>query len=618
MCTLLRVFFGLMLLAAAPAVRAQDIDSTLAARFQLADTYLRAGQFDRAISLLEDLYAVSPSTYVVYEKLREAYENVKRYDDAIRLIDERIATEQLPVVLVSQKARLYFLMGDEPRALATWDEAIALEPDKATAYRVVYQTLVEVRLFEHAVEVLEKGRTALNDPALFRMDLAYLFNLTGRHAEAMTEYLGLIEESDRQLSFVRSRLGRFLDQDGVLQTSLPVVEEAVRKTPLNRSFRDLLGWLYLEADRYDDALTTYRAIDRLEQENGNVLFSFAQQAADAGAFGVASEAYREVLKRHPDSPAAADAQFGLGDMLQKQAEDLGERAVDDAGSRRPAPHYDEALAAYQHFLKTYPTHPYYPEVLGRLGRLQLDVFFDLPAAEQAYAEVTAIYANTEVADQAAFDIGRIALMRGDLDQARLVFAKLVERLRIGELAELARYELAMLHFYQGEFESALTISAPMNENTSTDIANDAIELKVVLIENKGPDSLNAPLRLYARSALALRQRHFDVALAALDSLLQNFGSHPLADEARFGRAQALRQAGRANDALAALLEFPLIHPTSHLTDRSLFEAADIYELELGQSDLAAAAYTRLLTDYPGSLLVPRARERIRFLRGDEL
>ncbi len=617
MCTLRGVFSGFLLLASV-SVHAQNIDSTLAARFQLADTYLRAGQFDRAITMLEDLYAVSPTTYIVYEKLKEAYENVKRYDDAIRLIDTRIASEQLPVVLVSQKARLLYLMGDEPRALATWDEAIALEPGKATAYRVVYQTLVEVRLFERAAEVLEKGRAVLNDSALFRMDLAYLYNLTGRHADAMTEYLGLIEENDRQLSFVRSRLGRFLDQGEVLDASLPVVEEAVRKAPLNRSFRDLLGWLYLEANRYEDALTTYRAIDRLEQENGNVLFGFAQQAADAGAYGVASQAYREVLQRHPDSPAAADAQLGLGAMLEKQAEDLGERALDDAGNRRPAPHYDEALAAYQHFLTTYPTHPYYPEVLGRLGRLQLDTFFDLAAAELAYAEVTAIYANTEVADQAAFDIGRIALMRGDLDQARLVFAKLVERLRIGELAELARYELAMLHFYQGEFESALTISAPMNENTSTDIANDAIELKVVLIENKGPDSLNAPLRLYARSALALRQRHFDHALDALDSLLVNFGSHPLADEARFGRARALRQAGRASDAVAALLEFPLIHPMSHLTDRSLFEAADLYEYDLGQPDLAAATYTRLITDYPGSLLVPRARERIRFLRGDEL
>ncbi|MEZ4700358.1 MAG: tetratricopeptide repeat protein [Rhodothermales bacterium] len=614
-CTLRTLFLGLLIATALPAA-AQQIDSTLVARFQLADTYLRAGQFDRSISLLEDLYAESPSTYVFYEKLKEAYESVKRYEDAIRLVDDRIAREDAPVVLTAQKARLYYLMGDEAQALATWDAAVALEPGKATAYRVVYQSLVEVRLFEQAVAVLEKGRDVLGDAALFRMDLAYMYSLTGRHADAMTEYLGLLDESDRQLSFVRSRLGRFVEQEGVLEASIPVAEEAVRKTPLNRSYRELLGWLYIEADRFSDAFNTYRAIDRLEQENGNVLFGFAEQAADAAAYKVASDAYREILERYPDSPAAADAQFGLGSMLEKQAEDLGERAVDDAGNRRPAPRYEEALAAYQLFLKKYATHPYYPEVLGRIGQLQLDVFFDLDAAETAYAEVTAIYGSSEAADEAAFDTGRIALMRGDLDGARLIFSKLVDRLRIGELAERARYEMAMLHFYRGEFEAALTISAPMNENTSTDVANDAIELKVMLIENKGPDSLNSALRMYARSALALRQRHFNEALATLDSLLQDYGTHPLADEARYSRARALRQAGRAEDALAALLEFPLIHPTSYLTDRSLFEAADIYEFELGNDDEAVTLYARLLTEYPGSLLGPRARERIRFLRGD--
>ncbi|MFB3131406.1 MAG: hypothetical protein ACE10K_02670, partial [Rhodothermales bacterium] len=34
-------------------------------------------------------------------------------------------------------------------------------------------------------------------------------------------------------------------------------------------------------------------------------------------------------------------------------------------------------------------------------------------------------------------------IRGDLEQARLIFARLVEQLRIGELAEQARYEQAM-------------------------------------------------------------------------------------------------------------------------------------------------------------------------------
>ncbi len=219
------------------------MDSTLVARFQLAESYLRAGQFDRAISLLEDLYEASPATHVFYEKLKEGYENVKQYDEAIALVDKRIALDANPVVLLSEKARLYFLKGEEQSAYDTWDEAIATAPNHVNTYRVIYQSLSRVRLFERAVKILEEGRVKLNSKDHFQMDLAYLYSLTNAHDKAMQEYLALLSNNERQLSFVRSRLGRFINQEGVLDKGIPIVETVVRDAPLNRSFRELLGWL---------------------------------------------------------------------------------------------------------------------------------------------------------------------------------------------------------------------------------------------------------------------------------------------------------------------------------------------------------------------------------------
>ena len=595
---------------------AQQIDSTLVARYQLAESYLRAGQFDRAITLLEDLYETSPTTFVFYEKLKEAHESLKQYDEAIALVDARIKTESLPVQLTAEKARLMFLKGDENGAYTIWDEALNLSPQNANTYRVVYQSLYNVRLFERAVDVLERGRAALDSQELFQMDLAYLYSLTGDYAESMQEYIGLVEQNERQLSFVRSRLGRFVDQEGMLDKVIPVNEEAVRRAPLNRSFRELLGWLYLENEQYDAALDVYRAIDRLESESGNVLFTFAQQAADASAYETASKAFAEILERYPDSPAAPEAQVGVGEMHEQHARELAERAFDEKGNRISAPHFEASLEAYRIFLQKYPNHPYYPEVLQRIGRLQQDVFINLGAAESTLLEVLNNYPTSAASEQADYDLGRIAVMRGDLEKARLLFSRLVDRLRIGELAEKSRYELSLLHFYRGEFDAALTLSQVMNENTSTDVANDAIELKVLLVENRGPDSLDTPLKLYARASLLERQRAFEMAIASLDSLIFNAGNHPLIDDARFLKAATLRKIGRTDEALAALLEFPLIHPDSYLVDKSLFSAAEIYEIELRDDDLAVDTYSRLLSEYPGSLLATKARERIREIRGD--
>ena len=624
---LLSLGLSSLLLSARPAAAQEaDVpgvttlgDSTQVQRFRLADAYFRAGQFERAITLLEDLYAGAPQTFAFYEKLKTSYENVKRYDDAIRLVEARMEGGSANPVLLSEKASLLYLKGDEEAAFQTWDDALATDPENASVYRAVYQSMLSQRLFEEAAAVLERGRKALDDKQLFQRDLAYLYSLSGEPARAMDEYLALLEDDERQLGFVQNRLSRFTEGGGnALDESIAAAKRAVRKRPLNRAYRELLAWLHLEADQYRAAYDVYRAIDRLEKEEGRVLFGFALLAADADAYEVALDAYDEILRRYPDSPAAPEALFGLGQMHERWGEETGEAALSATGDPTAAPHYEEALATYRRFLLTYPTHPYYPDVLRRIGRLQLDVFLQLGQADSTLNAVIERYGRSPAAEQAAYDLGRIALLQGDLGTARLAFSRLEEELRLGELAEQARYELALLHFYQGEFDAALTLARALNENTSTDIANDAIELKVLIAENQGPDSLSVPLGRYAHARLLLRRHDAQAALDTLDVLLSKSGNHPLADEARFLRARALRESQQTEAALAALREFPLIHPQSYLADQSLFLAAEIQGEELNDADGAIKTYTQLLADYPGSLFAQEARARIRRLRGDTL
>ncbi|MCH8277277.1 MAG: hypothetical protein IIA50_07070, partial [Bacteroidetes bacterium] len=91
--TLLRCVGAIALSLAAGPTRvseAQAADSTLVARFQLAESYLRSAQFERAISILEDLTLRSPEIHVFYERLRKAYETLKTYDAALTLRDKRV------------------------------------------------------------------------------------------------------------------------------------------------------------------------------------------------------------------------------------------------------------------------------------------------------------------------------------------------------------------------------------------------------------------------------------------------------------------------------------------------------------------------------------------------
>ncbi len=601
----------LVLMGGPQGASAQAIDSTLVARYQLAESFLRSAQFDRAIALLEGLLERSPDTYVFFDKLREAYASVKRYDDAIALLESRIVPGEAGTALRAEKARLQYLNGDETRAFATWDETLEQAPGRPGTYLVLYRSMMQMRLFERATAVLEAGRDALGNNNFFQTDLASLYSLTGRHADAASEYLGVLAQNERQITFVRGRLSQHIDQENALNATIAAAEKAVREEPLYRAYRELLAWLFLEGGRYQKALDQNRAIDRLEDQQGRVLYAFAQQAGDAGAYAPALSAFEEILQRYPDAPSAPEARRATGLLYEQWAN----RAL-EAGDPRSDSLFSQAMDAYGRFMEIHPGHTLLAEVQYRIGRINQDIFLDYEAADEAFSTVIRRWPTSEVADRASFELARLAVTLDRIDQARVRYARIAERLRTGELAEAARFELALIHFYRGEFDAALSLTESMKENTSADVSNDAIALKVLLVENRGPDSLDVPLRGMAKALLLVRQRSLEEALSEIDTVLDILGNHALIDDLMFERAKLLAALGRYAESVWAYKEFPLIHPDSYLADRSLFAAARIESEILGDDRAATGTLTRLLTDYPGSLLASETRDIIRGLRGD--
>ncbi len=609
----------LVFAAAAPVdaqnhrVRAEENDAPpepeSAARLRLADSYLRVGQYERAIALLEELRQTDPASHPVFDRLRQAYESVKRYDDALALIDSYLLSAPDDELRVRRAAVLY-AAGREADAFAAWD-VLAEQAERTKnlgLFGVLYRMQFEQRLFGRSIAVLEQSQRAVA-PDAFVHDLAYLYSLNGQHAEAASTYVRMLRGEPRQQQFVRQRLQRFTEQPEAVDAAVSVFEQAVRDEPLERPVRELLAWLYAEQGQYAKALDATRAIDRLEGEQGQALYQFAERAQSAGAFDQAAAAYAEILARYPDSPAAPEALAGRGILLQLWA-DADTVSADSAGAR-----YRRALGAYDQFLTRHPTHPATPNVLLQSARLRLDHLDDAAGADSLLTLLTTRFPSAPAADDALFERGRIAILGGKLDDASLAFAGLEDRLRVGDLAERARLERARIHFYRGEFESALTLAEILTDNTSNDTANDAIALTLLLTENEGPDSLNTPLRRFSGASLLARQGRLVASLNALDALSADFPKHALYDEMAMLRADALRDLDRGDEAATVLASLVDSTPGSYLADRALLELADLH-VARGDEDAALVTLARLLSEYPGSLLVPDVRTRVRRIRGD--
>lgn len=635
-----RLALTLLILAVAVAAwpmadgHAQQIERSLVPKFQEADALLRDGEYERAAALFEALVNDSPETYVFFERLLRAYENMKWYDEAIARIAER-GEYAGNVSLMAEKGRLLYLDGQEQPALQMWEQTIEADPQNEQTYRTVYRAMTDVRHMTGAADVLEEGRERLGDADAFRFELANLYGVTGQHDRAAAEYVQVIASDERRLSFVRNRLSRLFEQDGALEAAIPVVEAAVEDEPLYQPFRELLGWLYLEGEHFEQALDAYRAIDRLEGSNGRQLLSFASAAIDGSAYAAALTAYQEVIDRYEDSGAALRAQLGLaatfehwGDELSEMSAaprasleeqmqpDESENASEDQAEEMTAEHaYRRALKGYESFLDSEPGHQQEATVLERIGRLHLEVTRDFDAAEAAFRQLLEDHSQAEEAPRAAFNMGRVALKRGDLERARVFFSRVIDERRTGELVDEARYELALLHFYRGEFEASETLLSAVRSNTTSDVANDAIELRLLILDGQGPDSLHTALRTLATSQLLQRQHHHEAALSRLDTLLAQHASHSVAPAAWMARTESLQALGSVAEAVDQLLELPERFPRSTLADKALFRAASILEHQIGDEAAALDTYIQLIESFPGSVRVSDARERIRILRG---
>ncbi len=592
-----------------PASEEEQLEGNASARYQLALGYLRGMQFERAIAVLQELRNEYPRQQIFFDKLKEAYISTKKYEEAILLLDDLIANrdENQNLHLVAERAQLLYLSGDEPAALDAWYSMVESANEIETSYRIAYGSMIEVRLLVQAIDLLKQGRQVLRNQNLFHAELAYLYSLTGQHRFATREYLDLLTLNERQLNYVRGRLGRDIQQEGALEVAVQVTLERVLAQPHLLQLRELLAWLYEESGDFDQAYLEITAIDKDHDARGQEIYQFALRAAEAGAYAAAGKAFQSVLETHPEEEIFAQARLGIADMYRLQAQRIGQSPDD----------YQNSLDAYEQFLLDFPDHPQVPMVMAQIAALHQDVFRNRAAARMILQRLAMKYQNSSIGQQSQFDLGRLAIEEGDLEQAAIIFAQLSAGTD-GELFARSKFEEAMIHFYSGDFAQTHATLDYVREETDKETANDAIILRLLLLESSASDSTNLALSSYAQALLLLRQQKANETVLRTQDILTQWERHPIADETRFLRAEALLMNGQADDALIAFGEFPLIHPQSPLRDRSLFHYAEILETIHGDTSGALQAYTDLLTQYPGSLLVEKVRERIRTLRAANL
>ena len=154
----------------------------------------------------------------------------------------------------------------------------------------------------------------------------------------------------------------------------------------------------------------------------------------------------------------------------------------------------------------------------------------------------------------------------------------------------------------------------LRASTSKLIANDAMELSLLISDNMEDDSTYTMLSLFADADLLLYRNQLDSAWEGFDNVTRQMLSHPLFDEVLMRKAQIRMKQARYAEADSLLQRLVDFYPTDITADDALFLMAQLNEDHLGNPTKALECYEKLLVDYPTSLYVDRARKRYNNLK----
>lgn len=597
---------------------------------RLAQQYERGGDYRNASELYERLYTREPQNFTYFDGYRRMLMQLREYDTAISMTEERLHQNPRDVNLLSTLGGMYYQAEDREKAFDIWEDILNIDPRNIVSYQQVASRMIENRLLDQAIEVYKRGRENIGQAYIFANDLAFLYASTMNYRGATREYLIILEHTPQQLSFIQSRMSMYVLRNDGLEQAVEVAEEKARQHPDMVQFRRFLAWLYREAKEFYKAYEVYHDIDRSQNAQGAELYTFAQIAFREREYRIASQVYSDILKLYPAFERIPQVRFGYArcleeislaaDSLYKAIYPVSPPAEEERISEMRTS-YDRVIEAYRSIVRDYGGSQVGGQALFRMGLIKYHWYFELDGALETLYQVIRLYSRGDIYMDARAVIGEIYIVRGSLDDALIHYNALLEAQHVTEdykdLAILRRAEIA---FYRGEFDYALEELTELAHKSNSSYANNAIELQTFIIENREPALRGVrsddALIMYARAMLQKRQQRYPEAIATLEFIVDEYQDALLVDDALLTMGDLLFSMQRFDSAINAYRKIQSLEERSIVSDRALMRIAEIFQHGIGDREKAIETYEDLIIEHPRSMLATEARKRIRLLRGD--
>ncbi|NHM04818.1 hypothetical protein G4L40_08885 [Flavobacterium sp. TWA-26] len=566
---------------------------------QLAFNYIDAGEYEKAVTILEELYIKNKQIYS--DKLLYCYQQLKQYDKALKLIGELKVKYNNPTFLV-EEGYVYQLQKKQSEADKKYEEALN-EINKNPNYAYNLGSIFERKvLLEWALKAYENGQK-VNPNINFDYQIALLQGQLGNLDLMLEKLLDYGYKNQENTALVQNQLSRFLMDDTEGTFAADIRKALLLKTQKSQDvyWNQFLSWFFVQQKEYGKAFVQEKSVYKRNPESFINIVTLAKMAIEEKQSEDAKTILAFVLENTQDLDLQMQAHHFLISMEIENA---------------PQTDYIIIHQKLQELLKKYGVTPFSLDLQILTAHFEAFYLKQPELGKQLLQNTLNLPLNIRQQSKIKMELADIMVFDEKFNQAILFYAQVEENLKNDVLAHEASMKLAKANFYKKDFDWTLQQVKNLKQSSSLLIANDAVELFLLIQDNSVEDSLRVALQAYAKADLQLYQKKNEEALQSFLSILQKHKGESIEDETLLKVAKIYEQKKEYTTALNYYQNILENHKEGIYIDEALFFSAEIYKKHLMDNEKAKPLYEKMVLEHADSLYYTESRKQYRTLRGD--
>ncbi|MGI9531229.1 tetratricopeptide repeat protein [Lutimonas sp.] len=581
----------------------------IAQNAELANSYFRKGEYEKAIQLYKPLFENNPIRQDYFKALLTCYQQVESYEFSQALIEEQMQRFPEQIYLFVELGYNHQLQGEVEIAQKYYKQAIEFVRQNPSFVFMIGRSFRQNHLLDEALTSYHIAKQ-LNPKLNTEISEAQIYGEKGELEKMFSLYLDLVDKNANYFSTVQRYAGNFITDDKTDSNNILFKKLLLKRaqTDPKDSWNILLSWLFMQEQDYRKALIQEKSLFKrkpgsLERIEEIGILSFNNEDYDTS-----KDAFEYELSKSEEAVLDNESKL-LAEIYLLKIENI---AAKDKRDKLPIEQkYKELISKYGQGNETLELHLSFADFLT----------FDYNEPDKAIANLEGILPDAA----SAFEKGIVQMKIADIlvftdqfNQALILYTQIQYDLKNSQLAQEARFKVARTSYFKGDFQWAQNQLKVLKSSTSQLIANDALELSLKISNNMDKDSLNEGLKIYAKSELLGFQKKYQQGIDSLSYVLQQFKGQQIEDDALFTQAEFYSELEVFDKAEANLLNILNFHPESLLIDDSIYKLGLLYRDHLQDPVKAQEMFEKILFEYPSSIYLVDARKNYRKLRGDDI